>query len=114
MVQRPLWASTGTKNPSYSDVLYVDNLIGPETVNTVPPATYEAIRDHSRVTPTLEEGLEECRRLIDELAAAGIDLKAVTEKLQEDGLKAFVNSFDTLAQSIESKREALAEVVSRQ
>jgi transaldolase / glucose-6-phosphate isomerase len=107
MVQRPLWASTGTKNPNYSDVLYVDNLIGPETVNTVPPATYTAIRDHSVVRPTLEEGVEECRALIGELASVGIDLKAVTEKLQEDGLAAFVTSFDTLAESIEAKRGAL-------
>ena len=100
-VQRCLWASTGTKNPKYSDVLYVDNLIGPETVNTVPPATYTAIRDHGRVALTLEEGLEECRALIGELADVGIDLKAVTEKLQKDGLDAFVNSFDTLVESIE-------------
>jgi transaldolase/glucose-6-phosphate isomerase len=106
-VQRCLWASTGTKNPNYSDVLYVDNLIGPETVNTVPPATYTAIRDHGRVALTLEEGLEECRTLIAELAELGIDLKAVTEKLQRDGLAAFVGSFDTLVESIEAKRGAL-------
>ena len=106
-VQRCLWASTGTKNPNYSDVLYVDNLIGPETVNTVPPATYTAIRDHGRVAPTLEEGLDECRALIGQLAEVGIDLKAVTEKLQRDGLAAFVNSFDTLVESIEAKRGAL-------
>jgi transaldolase/glucose-6-phosphate isomerase len=106
-VQRCLWASTGTKNPNYSDVLYVDNLIGPETVNTVPPATYTAIRDHGRVELTLEEGLDECRALIEQLAEVGIDLKAVTEKLQRDGLSAFVNSFDTLAESIEAKRDAL-------
>jgi transaldolase/glucose-6-phosphate isomerase len=106
-VQRCLWASTGTKNPSYSDVLYVDNLIGPETVNTVPPATYTAIRDHGRVEPTLEEGLDECRALIGQLAEVGIDLKAVTEKLQKDGLSAFVKSFDTLVESIEAKRDAL-------
>src|SRR5215217_3909527 len=106
-VQRCLWASTGTKNPNYSDVLYVDNLIGPETVNTVPPATYTAIRDHGRVEPTLEEGLDECSLLIEQLAEVGIDLKAVTEKLQRDGLAAFVNSFDTLAESIEAKRDAL-------
>ncbi|HEX8502205.1 MAG TPA: bifunctional transaldolase/phosoglucose isomerase, partial [Pyrinomonadaceae bacterium] len=106
-VQRCLWASTGTKNPNYSDVLYVDNLIGPETVNTVPPATYTAIRDHGRVALTLEEGLDECRALIAELAEVGIDLKAVTEKLQRDGLAAFVGSFDTLAESIEAKRDAL-------
>ena len=73
-VQRCLWASTGTKNPNYSDVLYVDNLIGPETVNTVPPATYTAIRDHGRVEVTLEEGLDECRALIGRLAEVGIDL----------------------------------------
>ncbi len=66
-VQRCLWASTGTKNPKYSDVLYVDNLIGPETVNTVPPATYTAIRDHGKVALTLEEGLDECRALVGEL-----------------------------------------------
>ncbi len=106
-VQRCLWASTGTKNPKYSDVLYVDNLIGPETVNTVPPATYTAIRDHGQVALTLEEGLDECRALITQLGEIGIDLKAVTEKLQKDGLEAFVNSFDTLAESIESKRDAL-------
>ncbi|HEX8151188.1 MAG TPA: transaldolase, partial [Pyrinomonadaceae bacterium] len=106
-VQRCLWASTGTKNPEYSDVLYVDNLIGPETVNTVPPATYTAIRDHGKVALTLEEGVEECRALTGQLAEAGIDLAAVTEKLQKDGLEAFVNSFDTLVESIESKRDAL-------
>src|ERR1051325_1823034 len=106
-VQRCLWASTGTKNPEYSDVLYVDNLIGPETVNTVPPATYTAIRDHGRVALTVEEGLDECRALIGQLAEVGIDLKAVTEKLQKDGLAAFVNSLDTLFESIEAKRDAL-------
>jgi transaldolase/glucose-6-phosphate isomerase len=106
-VQRCLWASTGTKNPNYSDVLYVDNLIGPETVNTVPPATYTAIRDHGRVALTLEEGLDECRALFDDLREVGIDIKAVTEKLQKDGLDAFVSSFDTLAESIESKRDAI-------
>src|SRR5919198_1049962 len=106
-VQRCLWASTGTKNPNYSDVLYVDNLIGPETVNTVPPATYTAIRDHGRVALTLEQGIDECRALFDQLRDVGIDIKAVTEKLQKDGLDAFVNSFDTLAESIESKRDAI-------
>jgi transaldolase/glucose-6-phosphate isomerase len=106
-VQRCLWASTGTKNPEYSDVLYIDNLIGPETVNTVPPATYTAIRDHGKVALSLEEGLDECRALIGQLAEVGIDLKAVTEKLQKDGLDAFVKSFDTLAESLEAKRDAL-------
>ena len=106
-VQRCLWASTGTKNPHYSDVLYVDNLIGPETVNTVPPATYTAIRDHGKVALTLEQGLGECRALFKQLRAVGIDIKEVTEKLQKDGLAAFVTSFDTLAESIESKRDAI-------
>jgi transaldolase/glucose-6-phosphate isomerase len=87
--------------------LYVDNLIGAETVNTVPPATYTAIRNQGRVALTLEEGLDECRALIAQLGEQGIDLKAVTEKLQKDGLAAFVSSFDTLEQSIESKRDAL-------
>jgi transaldolase/glucose-6-phosphate isomerase len=106
-VQRCLWASTGTKNPKYSDVLYVDNLIGAETVNTVPPATYTAIRDHGKTAPTLEEGVEECRALFDQLREVGIDIKAVTDKLQKDGLDSFVTSFDTLAESIESKRDAI-------
>ncbi|HEX8457934.1 MAG TPA: bifunctional transaldolase/phosoglucose isomerase [Pyrinomonadaceae bacterium] len=106
-VQRQLWASTGTKNPKYSDVLYVDNLIGAETVNTVPPATYTAIRDHGTPKLTLEEGVDESRQLFDDLRAVGIDIKAVTEKLQKDGLSSFVTSFDTLAESIESKRDAI-------
>jgi transaldolase / glucose-6-phosphate isomerase len=106
-VQRPLWASTGTKNPLYSHTLYVDNLIGPETVNTVPPATYTAIRKQGKTALTLAEGLEEARALIAKLAELGIDLGAVTRKLQEDGLKSFVGSFDTLIESIEAKRDAL-------
>lgn len=106
-VQRPLWASTGTKNPKYSDVLYVDSLIGPDTVNTVPPATYTAFRDHGKVALTLEQGLNECGETISKLAELGIDLKEVTAKLQSDGLASFVGSFDTLVESIEAKRDAL-------
>src|ERR671939_613806 len=106
-VQRCLWASTGTKNPKYSDVLYVDHLIGPETVNPVPPQTYTAFRDHGAVALTLEANVDEARASIEELAGLGIDIKGVTEKLQKDGLDAFVNSFDTLAESIESKRDAI-------
>ncbi|HEX8921366.1 MAG TPA: transaldolase, partial [Pyrinomonadaceae bacterium] len=85
-VQRCLWASTGTKNPKYSDVLYVDNLIGPETVNTIPPQTYTAFRDHGRVAPTLEADLQEAKTVIAKLAEIGIDLGEVTDKLQRDGL----------------------------
>ncbi len=89
-VQRPLWASTGTKNPKYSDVLYVDNLIGPETVNTVPPATYTAFRDHGAVSLKLEADVEEARAVIAKLAAIGIDLQEVTHKIKAHGLTAFV------------------------
>src|SRR5215831_11838057 len=106
-VQRCLWASTGTKNPSYSDVLYVDNLIGPETVNTVPPATYTGFRDHGKIALTLEADVEQCAALFNQLRGIGIDIKEVTDKLQKDGLAAFVTSFDTLAESIESKRDAI-------
>jgi transaldolase / glucose-6-phosphate isomerase len=87
--------------------LYLDNMIGPDTVNTVPPATYTAFRDHGKVAPTLEQGLPECRDVISKLGAIGIDLKEVTAKLQSDGLSSFVGSFDTLVESIESKRDAL-------
>ena len=103
-VQRCLWASTGTKNPKYSDVLYADNLIGSETVNTVPPATYTAIRDHGKAGPHARRGFDGCCALVGRLKEVGIDLKAVTEKLQKDGLASFVTSFDTLVESIESKR----------
>jgi transaldolase/glucose-6-phosphate isomerase len=106
-VQRCLWASTGTKNPKYSDVLYVDNLIGAETVNTIPPQTYTAFRDHGTVAPTLEANLDEAHAAINKLTEIGINLDEVTDKLQKDGLTAFVGSFDTLEQSIESKRDAL-------
>jgi transaldolase/glucose-6-phosphate isomerase len=106
-VQRPLWASTGTKNPKYSEVLYVDNLIGADTVNTVPPATYTAIRANSKPRLTLEEDMEGCDAFLATLAESGISLRDVTNKLQKDGLEAFVNSFDTLVESIEAKRGAL-------
>jgi transaldolase/glucose-6-phosphate isomerase len=106
-VQRCLWASTGTKNPKYSDVLYVDNLIGPDTVNTIPPQTYTAFRDHGQVAPTLEADLAEASAVIAKLAEIGIDLAEVTDKLQRDGLASFVGSFDTLIESIEAKRAAL-------
>jgi transaldolase/glucose-6-phosphate isomerase len=103
-VQRPLWASTSTKNPSYPDTLYVDNLIGPDTVNTVPPATLEAFLDHGDVRPTLESGLDESRADLARLADLGIDLEAVTQKLQADGVASFAASFDSLIESIARKR----------
>jgi transaldolase / glucose-6-phosphate isomerase len=106
-VQRPLWASTGTKNPNYSDVLYVESLIGPDTVNTLPPATFTAFRDHGKARLTIEENLDEARSTLAKLAEVGIDLKQVCQKLQDDGVKAFADSFESLMQSITSKRAAL-------
>jgi transaldolase/glucose-6-phosphate isomerase len=106
-VQRPLWASTGTKNPNYSDVLYVESLIGPDTVNTLPPATFTAFRDHGKAHLTIEENLDEAKETLAKLAEVGIDLKQVCQKLQDDGVKAFADSFESLMQSITSKRAAL-------
>jgi transaldolase len=106
-VQRPLWASTSTKNPAYSDTLYVDNLIGPHTVNTMPPATLDAFLDHSVVAVTISEGLDEARDQLAALADLGIDLDAVTEKLQVDGVAAFAKSFDSLMASITEKQEKM-------
>jgi len=114
-VQRPLWASTGTKNPNYSDVLYIEALIGPDTVNTIPPATYLAFRDHGRVRQTLEEDLEDARRTLDALAGVGIDLEQVTDQLLEAGLKLFVEPFDSLLKTIEEKRNAvISSIIERQ
>ncbi|MBO0860417.1 MAG: bifunctional transaldolase/phosoglucose isomerase [Chloracidobacterium sp.] len=106
-VQRPLWASTGAKNPNYSDVMYVESLIGPDTVNTLPPATFTAFRDHGKVRLTIEEDLDEAKKTLARLAEAGIDLKQVCQKLQDDGVKAFADSFESLMRSITSKRAAL-------
>ena len=108
-VQRPLWASTGTKNPAYSDLLYVETLIGPDTVNTVPPATYAAILDHARPAHTVESDLEGAKRVLRDLAASGIDINGVTDKLEEDGVAAFEKSFDGLAKFLEKKKALSAE-----
>ena len=106
-LQRPLWASTGTKNPAYSDVLYVEQLIGPDTVNTMPPATLDAFRDHGVVARTVDANLEEAERTISALAANGIPLTEVTDKLLVDGLESFEKSFDTLIAGLERKSQAL-------
>ncbi|MFY9555168.1 MAG: bifunctional transaldolase/phosoglucose isomerase, partial [Blastocatellia bacterium] len=105
--QRPLWASTGTKNPAYRDTYYVDELIGPDTVNTVPPATYTAVRDHGRTESTLEKNLDEARATIAKLAEIGIDLKQVTQQLQDEGVAQFMASFDTMTGSITAKQAAI-------
>ncbi|HEX7614568.1 MAG TPA: transaldolase [Thermoanaerobaculia bacterium] len=104
-VQRPLWASTGTKNPAYSDLLYVENLVGPDTVNTMPEKTLEALLDHGR-TPrdTVKEGLPAARQTLDDLRAAGIDVEAVGDELQKSGVLLFEKSYDNLLASIETRR----------
>jgi transaldolase len=107
-VQRLLWASTSTKNPDYPDTMYIDELIGPETVNTMPPDTIEAFRDHGRLANTLEKDVEEALLTLDNLAELGIDLDEITEQLQDDGVDAFAKSFDELMAAIEAKRQALA------
>lgn len=107
-VQRVLWASTGTKNPDFPDTMYVDELIGPDTVNTVPPSTLEAFRDHGTVSETLTKGVEEAEAHLELLAANGIDLRQITEKLQLDGVQAFAVPFEKLLASIAGKREKLS------
>jgi transaldolase len=106
-VQRPLWASTGTKNPEYSDVLYVDTLMGPDTVNTMPDATLEAFLDHGRAALTVTEGVTEASASLDGVASAGVSLDEITAQLLADGVKAFADSFDLLMDNIERKRSQL-------
>jgi transaldolase len=106
-VQRPLWASTSTKNPAYRDVMYVEDLIGPDTVNTMPPATIEAFRDHGVVNRTVDANVDESQRVIDALEAAGISMREVTDKLLVDGLASFQKSFDTLLAGLQKKTQAL-------
>jgi transaldolase/glucose-6-phosphate isomerase len=101
--QRVLWASTGTKNPAFSDVLYVEELIGPDTVNTIPPATYDAFRDHGRLRASLEEGVAEARETMENLARTGISMKEVTDRLTDEGVKLFEEAFDKLLQAVEKR-----------
>jgi transaldolase/glucose-6-phosphate isomerase len=104
--QRLLWASTGTKDPRFSDVLYVESLIGPETIDTIPPATLNAFRDHGKVSPTLESNLAEARAVIDALPELGISLTEVTDRLTAEGVDAFSRSFEQLMKAVERKRAA--------
>jgi transaldolase / glucose-6-phosphate isomerase len=103
-VQRPLWASTGTKNPAYSDVLYVDNLIGPDTVNTLPPVTYDAFRDHGRVERTIDRDLEEAGRVLETIERYGISLKEITDQLTTEGVDSFAKSFESLMATVDERR----------
>lgn len=107
-VQRVLWGSTSTKNPAYSDVLYVEHLIGPDTVNTMPLVTIEAFRDHGQVDSVLMESLDEADEILAKISGLGIDLEAVTEKLQVDGVKAFTDSYDELLSTLEQKQQTIS------
>jgi transaldolase len=108
-VQRPLWASTSTKNPRYRDVRYVEELVGPNTVNTIPMATLEGLKEHGHITRTVDtpEALEKARRVMRQLKEVGIDMEAVTLQLQREGVKSFADSFDQLINTLEARRRAL-------
>jgi transaldolase len=105
--QRCLWASTSTKNPEYRDVMYVEELIGPETVNTMPLETIRAFQDHGRVADTLEAGLDEARRVLEALAEVGVDYDDVTDTLEREGVQKFSDSFEELLEGIRAKRAEL-------
>jgi transaldolase/glucose-6-phosphate isomerase len=103
--QRVLWASTSTKNPAYRDVMYVEELIGPETVDTMPPATIDAFRDHGQVRPSLTENVAAAQKVMDDLAKAGISMKEVTTKLTTDGVKLFADAFNKLLAAVEKSTQ---------
>jgi transaldolase len=105
--QRVLWASTSTKNPAYPDTLYVDELIGPDTVNTMPEETIEAYQDHGRPEPRLEQGLDDARKLLDELARAGVDYEDLTDTLEREGVEKFATAFDELIAALGEKQGEL-------
>ncbi len=107
--QRPLWASTSTKNPAYPDTMYVDNLIGPHTVNTLPPDTLQAVMDHAQTVRTVDQKVSEARRQVMQLAELGISLDAITRQLQQEGVASFKKSFDSLIASITKKSEAITD-----
>jgi transaldolase len=107
-LQRPLWASTSTKNPAYPDLAYVDTLIGPHTVNTMPDGTVADFLDHGTVARTIDEDVDEARRVEAELAAADIDLADVARVLEDEGVASFAKSFDELMQSLTDKANALS------
>jgi len=107
-VQRPLWASTSTKNPAYPDLIYVEPLMGAHTVNTMPPQTLEALKDHGKVALTVTQDVDAARQALADLAAVGIDMDAVTAELEQDGVKKFADSFVDLLKVIEERSRALA------
>jgi len=106
-VQRPLWASTSTKNPAYSDILYVQELIGPHTVNTMPQNTIDAFLDHGEVRLTLEDGLDQAHEVMQKLESLGISMDQVTQELEDEGVESFAKSFKTLIESIDKRRKEM-------
>jgi transaldolase len=106
-VQRPLWASTSTKNPAYPDLLYVDSLIGPNTVNTMPDGTVDAFLDHGTIKRTVDEGVDDARAELDRLASVGIDMEDVAKVLEDEGVASFAKSFEELMASLEAKANDL-------
>ena len=108
-VQRPLWASTSTKNPAYPDTLYVDQLIGPDTVNTLPDATLEAFLDHGTLVRTLDADPEAAQSVLDRVTSVGVDLEAVADQLEDEGVSAFVKSFEDLLESLTATADRLME-----
>jgi transaldolase len=111
-LQRPLWASTGTKNPSYSDVLYLEALVGADTITTIPPATMDAFRDHGRVQVTLGTEEEDADAALENATDLGLDVHAITEQLQADAIKAFASSFDQLVATLAEKRRQIVTAAS--
>jgi len=111
-VQRVLWASTSTKNPKYRDVLYAEDLIGADTVDTMPPATVTAFRDHGRVRPSLEEDVAGSHRVLQQLAEVGVSLQAATQQLEDEGVASFTRDFEKLLQALAEKRNAMKTVAS--
>lgn len=106
-VQRPLWASTSTKNPAYADTIYVDNLVATDTVNTMPPQTIEAALDHGRIGPLLGTRVDQSRRELADLAVVGVDLDKVTDELSREGVKQFVDSFESLLAALSKKQSVV-------
>ena len=106
-MQRPLWASTSTKNPAYSDILYIEELIGPNTVNTMPPKTLQAFKDHGKAESTIRKDVEQAGEIMDRLASTQIIMDVVTQKLEDDGVAAFFQSFENLLVVIEGRRKVI-------
>ena len=113
--QRLLWASTSTKNPAYSDVKYVEPLIGPDTINTLPAETLDLYRGHGNPAPRLEEDVDQARHVFDSLTWLGIDLEKITQSLEEDGVSKFVKAFDLLMETLKARQKsALGEPIDQQ